>query len=278
MAQTEVIRPATSRGEFFGVTSACAVIVLVAALLVAGRTRASDDQSLRDYQMSAYADLTRVEQGTYNDLLTAALEVDALHFESQQWPTVAELDSYYLPPFTQDVAWRKRGALKWKRVIPDVEARHTVVYFGRSGDGQVSGSFLMWMSHNHGINNPAMVGTQGAATPASSPLGGGVTPTLSGGLRAPGAVGVAPAGQGVAPGAGIAAPGAGIGMAPAPPLPPGTPLPKPTVRIWYHGSSEVDVPLVYQDQQLVAEGWKEVVAYKGEDEVERIKGPQQAPS
>jgi hypothetical protein len=281
MSQTEVIKPASSRGEFLGVTGACVLIAMVASLLVAGRTRASDEQTLRDYQMSAYGDLARLEQGTYNDLLTAAIEIDAMHFESQQWPTVAELDSYYLPPFAQDVAWRKRGALKWQRVIPDVEARHTVVYFGRSGDPQISGSFLMWMSHNHGLNNPAMLGSA-APSQGVAPLGGGVTPSLSGGLRGQGAAPPA-AGPGVAPGTGIGlgAPPTqsqtGRGLAPGA-LPPGTPLPKPTIRIWYHPSATVEMPLVFTDQQLVAEGWKEVVAYSGEDEFERIKGPQEAAS
>lgn len=269
MSQTEVIKPASSRGEFLSVTGACTLIILTAAILVAGRTRATDDQELRDYQISAYADLSRIEQGTYNDLLTAAVEIDAIHFETQQWPTVAELDTLYLPPFMQDIAWKKRGALKWRRVIPDVEARHTVVYLGKTGDPQVSCSFMLWMSHNHGLNSPAMLGK---AAPAA-PLGGGVTPTLTTGLRAPGTTATATPGSGI---------GVGIGATPdnnAPGiLPAGTPLPKPNIRVWRHSDGDVATPLVYQDQQLVAEGWQEVIAYKGENERDRLKGPEQAGS
>lgn len=43
-------------------------------------------------------------------------------------------------------------------------------------------------------------------------------------------------------------------------------------EIWYDRSGESAQPSKYDDPQLIREGWKEIVAYEGGDEVRRVKG------
>ncbi|WP_147822464.1 DUF6162 family protein [Salidesulfovibrio onnuriiensis] len=43
-------------------------------------------------------------------------------------------------------------------------------------------------------------------------------------------------------------------------------------EVWYQASHRGGFPAVIKDQALIAAGWKEVVAFKGGDEIERVKG------
>lgn len=49
---------------------------------------------------------------------------------------------------------------------------------------------------------------------------------------------------------------------------------EPPYSIWYHAGRPVE-PKILSDQSLAATGWKQVIPYLGQDEVQRLKGIEQ---
>jgi len=43
-------------------------------------------------------------------------------------------------------------------------------------------------------------------------------------------------------------------------------------EVWHNTATKVKFPIAVTDQALIAAGWKEVVALKGEDEIRRVRG------
>lgn len=43
-------------------------------------------------------------------------------------------------------------------------------------------------------------------------------------------------------------------------------------EIWFHPSADKMAPEITTDQGFISSGWKEVIAYSGEDEIKKIKG------
>jgi hypothetical protein len=43
-------------------------------------------------------------------------------------------------------------------------------------------------------------------------------------------------------------------------------------EIWFHTSADKPAPEITTDQGFISAGWKEVIAYSGEDEIKKIKG------
>jgi len=261
-AYEEIVRPAGAGRETLYVLAASALVLLLAFALIAVRRQLPETQELAEYQISAYSGLNSVEQGLYNDLLAASLEIDLYHADTLTWPSVEHLRSGYIPPFAQDMSWKQRGALQWRQDVPDMELQHTVSYFALSQDYSVTGSFIIWMTHKHNMVGPmaeAFLSQRGKGSGATAPLPGAM-PGMDGfdagigGL--PGMPGPA------APPPDPAAAAAADGM---PPL-------KPQIRIWYHPGPAVGPPGLYLDQHLIRAGWKEVMPYSGSDETRRLKG------
>jgi hypothetical protein len=257
----EIVRPAGAGREALYVLAASAVVFLLAFTLIAVRRQLPETQELAEYQISAYSGLNAVEQGLYNDLLAASLEIDLYHADTLTWPSVEHLRSTYIPPFAQDMSWKQRGALQWRQDVPDMEMQHTVSYFALSQDYAVTGSFIIWMTHKHNMVGPmaeAFMSQRGNG-PAAAPLPG-AAPGLDGFDAGIGALPGMPA-----PAAPPPDPAADAADKALPPL-------KPQIRIWYHPGPAVGPPGLYLDQHLIRAGWKEVMPYSGNDETRRLKG------
>ena len=266
-ANIEVVRPATARGETLIVGGACIFVLLVAALLIGVRGRVEATQELADYQVSAYDGLNATEQGVYNDLLAASLDIDMYHADTLRWPSVLQLQGQYIAPFVKDLSWQQRGGLEWSQDIPDIEQQHTVAYYALSQRTDLTGSFLLWMTHKHNMSGPnaAAYALRGGGAQSSA----GMLPTNEPVLSDPlyGNTGMPR----------LSAPSPTLVPQPAPAAGDSAakdlPVLKPQVRIWYHPSPEAVAPSVYLDEQLIKAGWREVVALTGTEESQRLRGP-----
>ncbi|MCG8552769.1 MAG: DUF6162 family protein [Desulfobacterales bacterium] len=206
--EQQIVKPVSSRAEVIWLLVTVALVVAVSGSVIAARTRPSGRKVLSTHQISAFKDLETLEQGTFNDLYAAAMDVESIHDEQgERWPSPDDLSAQGIPPFTRDKVWEKRGQIAWELRRMNTETRHMAVYFGTPGITQKPGSFLLIMQHDHGAPNVVKTG------PEHGPW-----------------------------------------------------------EIWYHDQANVVFPRIVTDPGLIAKGWKEVVPYKGEEEVKRLKG------
>ena len=171
----EIVPPATTGREAAYVLGACVLISVLAAGLILVRRTVPPVQELAEYQLSAFSGLNTVEQGLYNDLLAASLEIDLYHADALQWPSVDWMREQYIAPFARDLSWKKRGALRWRQDVPNIELQHTVAYFALSEDYDTTGSFILWMTHKHNMIGPmadAFRQQRGPGLPGAGPLAG----------------------------------------------------------------------------------------------------------
>lgn len=206
--EQHIIKPVSTRSEVVWLLVTVMVVVAVSGIVIAARTRPSDYKVLNAHQISAFKDLDTLEQGTFNDLYAAAMDVESIHDEQEGiWPTPGDLAGEGIPPFTRDRVWEKRGRMAWELKALNTENRHMAVYFGTPVAVQGLGCFLLIMQHNHGTLEVGKTG------PEHGPW-----------------------------------------------------------EIWYHNQADAVFPKIVTDPGLVAKGWREVVPYKGEEEVKRLKG------
>ncbi len=209
--EIEVVRTADNRSETLWMLLAVILVLLVCGLVINQRRRVDGMPELTDTQISAFDDFNTMEQGTYNDLLTAVEEIMYAYELSEAWPVVDVLAESYIPPFVKDAAWQARGSLDWQlRVVetagveppaggesPAEEEEALCAYWGKSSEPDVSGNFLLLIHSGHEEESP---------------------------------------------------------------------------EIWYTRRSVDAPPEALTDDALIIAGWLEVVPYKGEDELKRLKG------
>jgi hypothetical protein len=268
---TEVVRPASARRETIAVALSCVVVTLLAGIIIGLRGRVEATQELAEYQVSAYDGLNPTEQGIYNDMLAASLDIDLYHSDTLRWPSVLQLQGQYIAPFVRDLSWQQRGGLEWQMDVPDMEQQHTVAYYALSPKPEVTGSFLLWMTHKHNMMGPAgdafltQRGKKAPGGPGPGNMSGRGDPLAQGNLQTdlsfPGLP--APSPTLTTPGGAVTSPPAGGAAAVAF---------KPQVRVWYHPGAVAEAPGVYLDEQLIKTGWREVIARTGTDETKRLRG------
>jgi hypothetical protein len=156
---TQVVKSADTGREGLYFVLAMAVVIAVAALCIMHRTRAEPQKVLFDYQISGYKDLNNLEQGTFVALYTAAMEIDACHDNNEgQWLSVKDLQERFMPPFAHDRAWGKSGMLIWTQKILNKDIIHITAYLGKPSISDISGSFLLVLSHNHSAEGDYQMG------------------------------------------------------------------------------------------------------------------------
>jgi hypothetical protein len=153
--EQRIVKPVGTRSEVIYLFVAVVVVVVIAGGVIAGRIRPSDEKVLKDHQISAFRDLDTLEQGTFNDLYAAAMEINELHGTGdEEWPSLATLEEAFMPPFLHDQVWEKRGRLGWELQVPWSGRRHVALYFGVPRDAGSFGCFLLVMLHEHSGSLP----------------------------------------------------------------------------------------------------------------------------
>lgn len=148
-ACTVVVRPAGAGREALAVLCLALAVVAVCGWSIGVRAGLTPDPAVEPWRMDAFADLAAAELAVFNALRTAAPEIEAMHEESGQWPTMTELEGAYIDPFVRDLSWRGNGALAWTRSVSATSDTHIALYLGSPEMCGQSRSLLLLMSHDH---------------------------------------------------------------------------------------------------------------------------------
>jgi hypothetical protein len=204
-----LVRPASARLETLAIL--CVVLLLVAGTVAVVRANAHQEQEkfLPDWQVSAFHDLSPVDQANYNALMVAGDIIQSTYdagyrMGEPHWLTVDEMsvleDGIGLAPFMRDVSWKQGGEVQW-HLLSTYDIDGSTVYFGNNGRIPGQSAYLLVIAHLH----------KGASYTNRS-------------------------------------------------------------IVWIHRNARIAPPEKVNIDSLVRHGWKQVVPWRGEDEVKRIRG------
>jgi hypothetical protein len=208
-ASVTLVRPASARLETLAILAFIAILIAGTVALARANAREEKNKFLPDWQVSAFHDLSPVDQANYNALMQAGdiiqLTYDAgYRIGDPHWLTVEEMsvleDGIGLAPFMRDVSWKQGGEVQWK-LITTYQIDGSTAYFGSGGKVAGQSAYLLVINHLH----------KGASYTNNS-------------------------------------------------------------IVWIHRNGRIAPPEKINIDSLVRNGWKQVVPWRGEDEVKRIRG------
>jgi hypothetical protein len=158
---SQVVKPATGRFERAYLLLVGVVVLGVCSFLIVQRQTVLEAVQLQPYQISAFGDLSKTEQGIFNDLYAAALELQSVHRDNQSWLSVEDLQDLAIPPFAETALTKTRGGHRWNTIALESADASSMIYFGKSARADEARSFLMVMTYR-----PPQIA---ASAPASDP-------------------------------------------------------------------------------------------------------------
>ncbi len=148
---TQIVSPAGKGSESIYLLIITVVIVVTCALLISVTAGKQQKRILQGYEIDAFADLNGKELAVFNNLRTSAVEIDDIHKEGGRnatWPGVEQLQQEGLPPFVQDISWKKSGQYFWKMVTQPKGTIDLAVFVGYPKDTEC-GTMLLLFTHDH---------------------------------------------------------------------------------------------------------------------------------
>ncbi len=143
---TQIVKPATGRFEGAYLLSTCVAILAICGSLIFLRQTRLEVIPLQPHQISAFSDLSKTEQGLFNDLYAAGLELQTVYRDSRTWLSVDDLVDIAMPPFMQTALSQKQGGHKWSAVAFNAADTTAMAYLGRSARTAEARSFLLVMT------------------------------------------------------------------------------------------------------------------------------------
>ncbi len=143
----QIVKPATGRFEGAWLLAVCVVVLGVCGFLIVQRHTTLEAVRLQPYQISAFADLIKTEQGVFNDLYAAALELQSTHRDNQIWLSVEDLQDLAIPPFAETALTKTRGGHVWAAIPFDGNGTSAMSYFGKTARVGEARSFLLIMTY-----------------------------------------------------------------------------------------------------------------------------------
>jgi hypothetical protein len=143
---TQIVKPATGRFEGAYLLSTFVAILAICGSLIFLRQTKLEVIPLQPYQISAFSDLSKTEQGLFNDLYAAALELQTIYRDSRTWLAVDDLVDLAMPPFTQTALSQKQGGHQWSALPFNTADTSTMAYLGKSARTADARSFLLVMT------------------------------------------------------------------------------------------------------------------------------------
>lgn len=113
----ETVSTSDGRMETLWLLIAVLLVFTACGYIIIHRQRSDETMPIKETQINAFEDFNTMEQGTYNDLLTAVNEILFQYQDNGKWPLIPDLADYYIPPFVQDAAWQARGSLAWQKRV-----------------------------------------------------------------------------------------------------------------------------------------------------------------
>lgn len=255
-----IVAPNNGARELIYVLAVAAIVIIFSGTAILFRLRNDNITVLHSYQISVFKDLKSEEQGIFNELYTAATEIIDQHKDNEpKWISTKQLEEDYIAPFVKDIAWRNRGKSDWKLKILNTNRKHIAMFLGKPLETGKTGSFLLVLLHDH----PQIPLTAEKTPPAfeeetalsfetshnkdvTNTDTSVLTPSFDDQEQSEHEYSE---------------------TSPVIKKPSHAPF-----EIWYNKKINVNFPPSFSDQQLISRGWKEVIAYKGEEELIRVKG------
>ncbi|HEX3497715.1 MAG TPA: DUF6162 family protein [Stellaceae bacterium] len=144
---SQIVKPATGHFEGAYLLAVCVVVLSVCGALIVQRHTTLETVQLQPYQISAFADLSKTEQGVFNDLYAAALELQSVHRDNQSWLSVDDLQDLAIPPFAETALTKTRGGHLWTAIPFEGKGASSMGYFGKTTRTSEARSFFLVMTY-----------------------------------------------------------------------------------------------------------------------------------
>lgn len=109
------VRPDNGNREGGWVAFSIALLLLSAYVLLPFHQSKPPVAELESFQISV-KDLHQDNLTLIADLKLAHEEIHDLYSETNNWPDIKELESFWLPPFSKDQSWERLGAHHWEYI------------------------------------------------------------------------------------------------------------------------------------------------------------------
>lgn len=115
------------------------IILCLAYILVQLTSKKNIGQIITTTQISAYKDLSNVNNSFYTELTNSLVEIEAIKEEEGKIPDISKLEEEEISPYLKDDLWEERGALEWQKI----EYKTGIYYLGISKQVNLVGNYLI---------------------------------------------------------------------------------------------------------------------------------------
>lgn len=232
-AATRLVSPRSGRWESLALLLMTLAVIASVAGYVLLRPQKAVPPTALSWQVRSFDGLGAVDQAIHGALLPAGEEIIWFNNDTGGWITLEQAQKLVLPPFYRDAFWKANGKVRWQLILPGTHQPHAV-----AGDTHTAG------------HADAPAPAPGTASVSQATQGQGATVYYGAGGSAPGqsayllVIGHAHAGV----------------------------MWANQATIWVHHDPDAPYPGIVKPESLVSKGWRQVIAYDGSREIERVKG------
>ncbi|AVQ17107.1 hypothetical protein FSBG_00494 [Fusobacterium gonidiaformans 3-1-5R] len=137
--KTIKIHPLSSKKENLFLSLIVIIILCLAYILVQLTSKKNIGQIITTTQISAYKDLSNVNNSFYTELTNSLVEIEAIKEEEGKIPDISKLEEEEISPYLKDDLWEERGALEWQKI----EYKTGIYYLGISKQVNLVGNYLI---------------------------------------------------------------------------------------------------------------------------------------
>jgi len=152
-SRRQLVSPSGKGRETAFVLLAAVLVSIACATLMFLNQHKSQAAELASFQVRAFSALNEKELSVFNGLYTAAIEINEIHKEEEEWLSVVQLEEELLPPFTKDTAWKKNGSYNWSCELRPAGSVDIALYSGHPDKDTPAGSFILLFVHDHKMHS-----------------------------------------------------------------------------------------------------------------------------
>lgn len=138
------IQPLSSKKENIFLLGVVILILVVSYTLIQSTKKVLQTQKISAYQISAYEDLSNINNSFYTDIMNSLIDIQFIFEETGEIPKIEDLENGDLSPYVRDDLWKNRGKVQWKKI----SFQEKKGYLGISNDLEKVGNFLIIFSEN----------------------------------------------------------------------------------------------------------------------------------
>lgn len=152
MDQAITVKPLAGRRETALLVAAVLLVCLVVGAYALVQPARNAEPKVLDWQVSAFADLSKADQAIHSALRPALEEMYWTYKADGTWPTPETLAEYLLPPFYRDHFWQDTGRVDWRLITNAAVGaadQGAVFYLGTDGVAKDQSAYLVVINHAH---------------------------------------------------------------------------------------------------------------------------------